>query len=155
MVHRVKTAFADRLNTCLKRAYGGVVPSIAVIARDFAFKAPHLPHVSGETIRKWMRGDCLPHVSRMQVLIEWLGPEIAEPFENHTKRLANPGSSDRHPVSVHGTTHGTELIHLAEMLSDEEYQSVLAIARLFADKHNVDQDLSAVQGNGHDKRQPN
>lgn len=153
LVQQIKSAFADCLIASLKRVYAGQMPSISVIARDFAFRGPHLPHVSGETVRKWLRGESLPHVSRMQVLIEWLGPEIALPFEHHPRTAhqppVSPGRSDSAP-----TENIRELVSIASHLTEKEYQSVLNIARLLVEKHPIGYQpvstLSYRAGNGHD-----
>lgn len=148
----IKTAFANRLSECLRKAYKGQLPSIAIIARDFSLRSPHLPHVSGETIRKWLRGESLPHVSRMQVLIEWLGPEIASPFELYSSNLAP--QSNRVPPSNNGHTHEnvSELLKIAQKLTEKECQSLLSIARLLAEKHTYEQATESVTGNGHLKQ---
>lgn len=148
----VKTAFASRLTDCLRRAYKGQLPSIAVIARDFSLKSPHLPHVSGETIRKWLRGESLPHVSRMHVLIEWLGPEIASPFEHYGRAMA-PQSNQVPPITNDHTPDNVgELLRIAQILTEKEYQSVLSIARLLADKHTHEQTPESLAGDGHLKQ---
>lgn len=86
-MERIKSDFADQFTRCLKAFYQGRLPSFAKIARDFSLRAPHLPHVSAETVRHWVRGSSLPHVSRMQVLVDWLGPEVAASFDNHARAL--------------------------------------------------------------------
>ena len=137
MVENIKEAFALKLTECLRSNYGGVVPSIAVVARDFSLKSPALPHVSGETVRKWLRGDCLPHISRLQVLVDWLGPEIATPFETLNLHRAATSPMITAPLDGHRHRDNRELDALADVLSDEEYQSILAIARLLAEKHAI------------------
>lgn len=135
MVEVVKSAFASRLADCLRRAYKGHLPSIVVIARDFSLRSPHLPHVSGETVRKWLRGENLPHVSRMQVLIDWLGPEIAAPFEQHSQALQHLKSSSEAAQDRTGQVNDTsELLAVARSLTEKEYQSVLSIAQLLAQR---------------------
>ena len=69
----IEQRFARTLTKALKTYYRGRLPSFSVIARDFALRSPHLKHLSGETVRNWVRGTSLPHFSRMQVLEEWLG----------------------------------------------------------------------------------
>ena len=80
----LKKSFSKELLASLQREYGGRLPSIATVARDFSLRAPHLRHVSGEAIRKWLSGASVPHMSRMTVLVEWLGPELREVFERKT-----------------------------------------------------------------------
>ena len=131
----------------LKRAYGGRLPSIAAIARDFALKAPHLSHVSTETIRKWIRGESLPHISRMQVLIDWLGNDIALPFDkpvmalqlaqrNLTTNGHTNGNGYNHQIASACHPIHDQLVKVIDQLNEKECQSILAIAQLLADKNH-------------------
>lgn len=138
-VDRVKQEFSTELVECLKRVYGGRMPSIATVARDFSLKSPHLAHISNETIRKWIRGDSLPHVSRMQVLIDWLGPKIGEPFDKPIKAIKfsqNGATQSSNQHRSNGDKHPMhdELVSIIDRLTEKECQSILAIARLLADK---------------------
>lgn len=85
-IKEMKTRFAAQLKKCLENRYGGRIPSISTIARDFSLQANHLPHVSGETVRKWLRAETIPQYPRVQSLADWLGPELLIPFENWTQR---------------------------------------------------------------------
>lgn len=137
---QVKEAFSIELAESLRQAYGGRIPSIATIARDFSLKSPHLPHISNETIRKWLRGESLPHISRMQVLIDWLGPCIAIPFEKPVKALQLAKRQTNHGFAMPNGEHPIHdaLISTIEQLSERECQSILAIAKLLVEKHGVD-----------------
>lgn len=128
----------------LKRAYGGQLPAITAIARDFSLKAPHLSHVSTETIRKWIRGESLPHISRMQVLIDWLGNDILLPFDNPVMAMQQAHRSKSSNGHINGSSNGSSyqpihdrLLNIIDQLNEKECQSILAIAQLLADK-NVD-----------------
>jgi hypothetical protein len=59
-IKSMKQQFALQLKKCLELQYGGCVPSISTVARDFSLKANHLSHVSGETVRKWLRAETIP-----------------------------------------------------------------------------------------------
>ncbi len=136
---QVKQAFSIELVASLKRAYGGRMPSMATVARDFSLKSPHLSHISNETVRKWIRGDSLPHISRMQVLIDWLGPQIRDPFDKPIKGIRFIQNSDSTEASKHHTNGEKHPMHdelnrIIERLSEKECQSILAIAQLLADK---------------------
>ena len=73
--------FSRQLVLLLERAYGGGrLPSLSVLARDISLRAPHLPHVSTEAVRKWIRGSAIPQSPRMQGLVDWLGDELLEPL---------------------------------------------------------------------------
>lgn len=151
----LKSDFALQLGHCLHAFYGGRLPSFAKIARDFSLRSPHLPHVTAETIRNWTRGTAIPHVSRMQVLVEWLGPEVAsafdhharalltgEPRENSNRLLAEPVQADQQCDEVDATTES--LLSIFKRLNDQERQAVFEIAQLLVARHG-----GATQGNGH------
>lgn len=141
---QVKQAFSIELADSLKSAYGGHLPSLATIARDFSLKSPHLPHISTETIRKWIRGEALPHVSRMQVLIDWLGPQIGNPFEQPVLTLQSAKKRAAETAKHNGNGNGhhaftehpfhDQLVGIIEKLNERECKSILEIAQLLADK---------------------
>lgn len=143
----VKRSFANGLIDSLKRFYGGRIPAMATIARDFSFQSPHLPHVSGETVRKWIRGDTLPHVSRMQVLIDWLGPQLADPFEKPANALKIIQAKQSVPDNSLNNGNGHDqhahdaLTAVISLLSEKECETFLMMARLFLDKV-VEQDAN-------------
>lgn len=72
----IKRQFAERLKQNLKAYYKGKIPSNSKIACDFTLRASNLPPISHETIRQWLRGESLPHVSRLNVLTAWLGEDL-------------------------------------------------------------------------------
>lgn len=74
-MYTTKQDFARSLRYALSKYYQGMLPSYNTIAKDFTFRAADLSPVSGETIRNWLMAKSMPHVSRMQVLLTWLGPE--------------------------------------------------------------------------------
>lgn len=158
-MERIKSDFADQFTRCLKAFYKGPLPSFAKIARDFSLRAPHLPHVSAETVRHWVRGTSLPHVSRMQVLVDWLGPEVAASFDNHAKALLSgrpaPNSnqlfnrlSEANQQSDSPESTQTELLAVLNRLNDQERQAVYEIAQLLVARHDTGIAASVV-GNGH------
>lgn len=161
-MERIKSDFADQFARCLKAFYQGRLPSFAKIARDFSLRAPHLPHVSAETVRHWVRGSSLPHVSRMQVLVDWLGPEVAASFDTHAKALLSgrpaPLSNQLFAVQPEASQQSAvadatpaEVIAVLNRLNDQERQAVYEIAQLLVARHS-----NAAKGNGHlPERAPN
>lgn len=150
---KVKQAFSTRLVESLKQFYGGRLPSIARIARDFSLKSPHLAHVSSETIRKWIRGESLPHISRMQVLIDWFGPQIAAPFEQpklSKKAQYNCGlaNTNGHRPQIGECPIHDQLIEIIDELNERECQGILDLAILLAEKHNDDFEKNITHHNG-------
>lgn len=161
---RVKQAFSIELVDSLKRVYGGRLPSISKIARDFSLKSPHLTHISSETIRKWIRGESLPHISRMQVLIDWLGPQMAVPFEQPVMALHFAKKRDAEAISQNGNGNSNlapiephpihdQLVNIIDQLNEKECQSILAIAKLLAEKHPVENETLTLIHNGHETKE--
>jgi len=122
----MKHQFAAQLKKCLELYYCGHIPSISTIARDFSLKANHLPHVSGETVRKWLRAETIPQYPRVQSLADWLGPELLFPFENW--RPNNGQSQNRHNHNGQ-KPHGNEIV----ITSDEAMHFMLMIQKLTRD----------------------
>ena len=120
-IESMKHQFASQLKKCLELHYGGRLRSISTIARDFSLKANHLPHVSGETVRKWLRAETIPQYPRVQSLADWLGPELLLPFENW--HLNNRQSLNRHAQNGQ-TPHGDEIV-----MGDNVRISTVAIAQ--------------------------
>jgi len=91
--------FASCLRKKLREFYGGHIPSTAVIARDYSFRAGQLPPVSPETIRKWISGVSLPHMSRLSVLSDWLGADLLDAingYQNQQKNINKLNSGNHH-----------------------------------------------------------
>ncbi|MGV1015855.1 MAG: hypothetical protein ACOYBW_00600 [Fluviibacter phosphoraccumulans] len=154
-MERIKSEFADQFTRCLKAFYKGRLPSFAKIARDFSLRAPHLPHVSAETVRHWVRGTSLPHVSRMQVLVDWLGPEVARTFDSHARVLLSGRPVPNSNMLFTGLTQANqqskpldtirdELISILCLLNDQEREAVYEIAQLLVARHG-----NTAFGNGH------
>lgn len=145
---QIKSEFADQFTKCLKGHYKNRLPSFAKIARDFSLRAPHLPHVSAETVRHWVRGTSLPHVSRMQVLVDWLGSEVAASFDIHARallagrplaqsnRLVSLNTKDDQIQQSSNNDVGTqELVNVLDRLNDGERKAIFEIALLLISRH--------------------
>lgn len=154
---QIKSEFADQFTKCLKGYYKGRLPSFAKIARDFSLRAPHLPHISAETVRHWVRGTSLPHVSRMQVLVDWLGPEVAASFDIHARTLLagrpQPLSNlleSQSPLSeqsqqlANDELSANEMMDVLQRLNNEERRAVFDISLLLISRHS-----QLGNGNGH------
>ena len=113
--------FADALAGSLRKHYGGRIPSFSTIARDFALHSPvGLAPISVETPRKWVRGESLPSLERLQTLAHWLGPEILEPVNGRFLKKSNH-QHNGHSLSSDQIANVTELL---EQLTREELDSV-------------------------------
>ena len=113
--------FAEALAGSLRRHYGGHIPSFSTIARDFALHSPAgLAPISVETPRKWIRGESLPSLERLQVLTHWLGPEILEPLNGGFLKKSDKPHNGIHPTADR-IANVTELL---EQLTSDELDSV-------------------------------
>ena len=128
-------AFSGTLAACLKRHYGGRIPSFATIARDFALHSPEgLAPISVETPRKWLRGDSLPSLERLQTLANWLGSEILEPLNgNFLKQSTHPHNGDTSKAS---TTELAEIDQLLHQLTHEELASIRQVLQHLVEARN-------------------
>lgn len=143
---RQKQIFAQCMNSCVKRAYGGKTPSYAVIARDFSLRYPEGGSISSESIRKWMTGRALPQSHRLSALIDWLGADIATALSLHAELLnakendhlgdpSNTGSlsSRRNPLS----SSDDQIFNLIQNLSFRDRKIILSILRTLQSNGNT------------------
>ncbi len=132
----MKHQFSRQLVLLLERAYGGRVPSLSVLARDLSLRAPHLPHVSTEAVRKWLRGNAIPQSPRMQVLVEWLGDDLLEPLTqtNHYPHGQSPPTqaNRQNDSLVLGTA-----MKLLESLDKSDQKLVLKLLQSLATKEKA------------------
>lgn len=63
--------FAGALREALVDAHGRL-PSAAKFADAFNLRAYGTSTITRETARKWLRGEAMPEIGKMQVLIQWL-----------------------------------------------------------------------------------
>ena len=76
MINSHKT-FAKLLRENLKRKFRKI-PSAAVLANEFNFRAYDSDTVSRETARKWLSGTSVPRPEKLRVLVKWLRLNIQE-----------------------------------------------------------------------------
>lgn len=126
-----KSAFASHLKSGLLKHYQGQMPSLNVIARDFTLRAPDLPPVSSETVRHWLRGQSMPHISRMQVLIDWLGIELVDFSLQRNNDCCNKGLIKNCP------NDRLALCDMIERLNHQESQAMKAVLQMLAAHHDA------------------
>lgn len=91
----------------------------------------------------------------MQVLVDWLGPEVASAFDHHARALlagepvknsnrllAEPDQANQQTDGVDATSQ--LLLSIFKKLNDQERQAVFEIAQLLVARHSC-----TPQGNGH------
>jgi hypothetical protein len=59
----LRSALVDRM---------GKMPSATNLANQFNFRAHGTTEITRETARKWMTGQAIPEIERLNILIEWL-----------------------------------------------------------------------------------
>jgi len=131
----MKQQFALRLQVALERAYSGRLPSLSTVARDLSLRAPHLPHVSTEAVRKWLRGSAIPQSPRMRALADWLGDDLLEALEQtHTPHLGSGFASQ--PKSSHQITPLAyqDAMNALRNLSDADFKLVLKLIKSLSRK---------------------
>lgn len=127
-----KKSFAERLTARLVEFYQGKLPSNNRIARDFTLRAPNLPPISHETIRQWLRGDCLPHVSRLHVLTKWLGKDLICFNVSHIKTCPH------HEQSRACQFENQHLCDALSQLMPAELQTLDHLIQLLIDRRRTD-----------------
>lgn len=146
----MRDRFAVQLRSLLSRAYDGRVPSLSSVARDLSLRAPHLPHVSTEAVRKWLNGKAIPQSPRMQTLVEWLGEELLEPFEQSDVRTMNKapyfasgyGGYGGFAVSRH------QLLDLIGALSEADQKLIYKLVQALSKKSSPETDTLSKAGSG-------
>lgn len=135
----LKQRFAQQLAVSLRSAYGGTLPSLSTIARDLSLRFPYLPHVSTETVRKWLRGAAIPQSPRMQALATWLGDDLLQVLNtkqqtmnrSHHQLSHFPGQGDANPADC-GTL--ANLVNLLNLLSESDQALVAQLVESLATK---------------------
>ena len=135
----IKIRFARQLELSLRKAYGGKLPSLSSLARDFSLRSPHLPHVSTETVRKWLRGSAIPQSPRMQALATWLGEDLLLILNQHSESSFVSVASHQPPHDLPApTTSGNLTIQqLFDSLSPADLDLVIRLAQSLANKSNM------------------
>ncbi len=135
-IEPMKQQFAAQLKKCLESHYGGRLPSISTIARDFSLKANHLPHVSGETVRKWLRAETIPQYPRVQSLADWLGPELLLPFENWHPKNGNNHHGDEEIITP---DEAMRFMLMIQKLPRDDFNLLIRLAEKFHKKKNPEE----------------
>lgn len=145
-IELMKREFASHLKKCLEANYGGRIPSFSKIARDFSLRAPHLPHVSGETVRKWLRAESIPQYPRMQSLADWLGSDLFVPFENWQSNTAHQSNGNANSVS---SEELMRLFTVLQKLHREDFNLVIRLAEKLSLATESYKNVSQIQESPH------
>jgi transcriptional regulator with XRE-family HTH domain len=63
--------FSSEFRRVLVCRYGRL-PSAPFVAREFNLRHRGSRTISSESVRRWLQGDCLPHIDRLQTISDWL-----------------------------------------------------------------------------------
>ena len=123
----VSETFSRSLQELLTEKYG-YLPSAAKFSDAFNLRAHGTTTISRETARKWLRGEAIPELSRLRVLIMWLGlkpadfldPALTNPYvEERTEQI--PG------ISTRGHIHN-KLLSLLNELDEKSIEALFLAA---------------------------
>ena len=87
--HTLQKRFQRLLLARLTARYGRV-PTCSRLARDFSLIAADVAPISNETARKWLRGDVMPHASRLKILCTWLDIDFPQMSASEPPATAGP-----------------------------------------------------------------
>ena len=84
----------------------------------------------------------MPHVSRMQILIEWLGNDLADCALHRSHNCCNKG------LGKECHTDTMSLCDMIERLDPQESLAVKAILRALSESHSAEHASKTLQQNG-------
>ncbi len=84
MLYRIEQRFGHQLRVALVLRYGRV-PSAAFVANQFNRLVTTSNGVSGESVRRWIRGVSIPRYDHLAVLTDWLGLDFQEILDKESR----------------------------------------------------------------------
>ena len=112
----MKERFAYLLRESLKAMYGKV-PSAETVARHFNLRAYDTSPVTQESVRRWIRGECLPKADHLLLLVSWLEIDL-----NQTGPDVSADAICKKPV-----TSGSQAIQQSREQEESENKVVLDV----------------------------
>lgn len=73
---QIKEKFSVKLLEALKKHYGKI-PSASIFANDFNLRSRQTKPISNETARRWMRGESLPDLNKLAVILSYLDLDLS------------------------------------------------------------------------------
>ena len=119
--------FAVHLNRMLTSQYG-YMPSASKFADDFNLRAVGTKTISRETARKWIRGEAIPEISRLKVLINWLklNPSTFLDEKLNQSAIITPiGKNKQRPT---GADLQSQLVMIINELDEKSLQALFVAA---------------------------
>lgn len=100
--------FSRQIRDSLRRKYGRL-PSAAFVSIQFNRLADKNRQISGESARRWMRGQTMPNRHHIQVLAAWLGLDLNE-------TLGIGKSLEASPPCERSSGYSNEVLILAKLI---------------------------------------
>ncbi len=72
----------------------GKMPSATHLANQFNFRAHGTTEITRETARKWVTGQAIPEIERLNILIEWLELDPNKFLASGANQTANESEDD-------------------------------------------------------------
>ena len=119
--------FAVHLKRMLTSQYG-YMPSASKFADDFNLRAVGTKTISRETARKWIRGEAIPEISRLKVLINWLklNPSTFLDEKLNQSAIITPiGKNNQRPT---GADLQSQLVMIINELDEKSLQALFVAA---------------------------
>jgi hypothetical protein len=85
--------FSSEFRRALVCRYGRL-PSAPFVAREFNLRHDGRRSVSSESVRRWLQGDCLPHIDRLQTISDWLDIRMDSVFLPYQRRDSLGGAGN-------------------------------------------------------------
>ena len=123
----VGSLFSRNLKDLLTAKYG-YMPSAAKFSDAFNLRAHGTTTISRETARKWIRGEAHPRLSRLKVLMSWLGLKPSVFLEEELNEPPVAGTVKKiNQSSLHENTQ-SKLIALINELDDKSIETLFIAA---------------------------
>jgi hypothetical protein len=119
--------FSRRLKELLTARYG-YVPSAAKFSDAFNLRAHGTTTISRETARKWIRGEAIPELSRLKVLIDWLGLKPSAFLEGEFTESSIEGDSREVGQGTIDVNTQNKLISLINELDEKSIETLFIAA---------------------------
>jgi transcriptional regulator with XRE-family HTH domain len=91
-MHSLKQGFAELVQSALLARFGRL-PSAAFIARQVNRKLGEKQGISGETVRRWLRGLAMPTYTHLGALAAWLEIDFGQVL-----KFSLPGDASPPPI---------------------------------------------------------
>ena len=152
----VKELFSKELNKALFKTYRKKV-SIVFFVNQFNLRAHGTNVIAYETGRKWLKGIALPQSSKIKILVDWLGLDVATLFSSSVyddnvdkNKISTLVSSSLISESAH-RDHLLDYIYSTALELDPKHLSSLLLAALTLKEFSYNSSLNFDQDSFIDK----